>query len=90
MSLTLLNFSRSFLAERLTAEVFSVAYMELWKIERDNGILQLDDPELNACLFSIFCASDMYAPEGVRDEFEFDDEMLRKEVLSLVREIVND
>ncbi|QWA30091.1 MULTISPECIES: colicin immunity domain-containing protein [unclassified Pseudomonas] len=84
MSYTILEFARSFVAGRLAAEVFSEAYIELWKIERDRNILQLDEPSLNECLSSIFCAADMYEPDESREEYEFDGEMLRSEVASLL------
>lgn len=54
MSLTLLEFARSYVAGRLKAEVFSEAYIKLWKIERDSNVLQLDEPSLSECLSSIF------------------------------------
>ncbi|WP_092446294.1 MULTISPECIES: colicin immunity domain-containing protein [unclassified Pseudomonas] len=90
MSLTILEFARSFVAGRLTAEIFSEAYIELWKIERDRKILQLDEPSLSECLSSIFCAADMYESNESREEYELDDEMLRAEVASLVQKIVSD
>lgn len=90
MSLTILEFARSYVAGRLTAEIFSEAYIELWKIERDRNILQLDEPSLSECLSSIFCAADMYEPDESREEYELDDEMLRSEVASLVQKIVAD
>ncbi|OPA85727.1 colicin immunity protein [Pseudomonas fluorescens] len=90
MSLTILEFARSYVAGRLSSEVFSEAYIELWKIERDRNILKLDEPPLSECLFSIFCAADMYEPNESREEYEFDDEMLRSEVATLVRKIVAD
>lgn len=90
MSLTILEFARSYVAGRLTAEIFSEAYIELWKIERDRNILQLDEPLLSECLSSIFCAADMYEPNESREEYELDDEMLRSEVASLVQKIVAD
>jgi uncharacterized Fe-S cluster-containing radical SAM superfamily enzyme len=90
MSLTILEFARSFVAGRLTAEIFSEAYIELWKIERDRKILQLDEPSLSECLSSIFCAADMYESSESREEYELDDEMLRAEVASLVQKIVSD
>lgn len=90
MSLTILEFARSFVAGRLTAEIFSEAYIELWKIERDRNVLHLDEPSLNECLSSIFCAADMYEPNESREEYELDDEMLRAEVASLVQKIVPD
>ncbi|PMU07451.1 colicin immunity protein [Pseudomonas sp. FW305-20] len=90
MSLTIFEFARSYVAGRLTAEIFSEAYIELWKIERDRNILQLDEPSLSECLSSIFCAADMYEPDESREEYELDDEMLRSEVASLVQKIVAD
>ena len=90
MSLTILEFARSYVAGKLTAEIFSEAYIELWKIERDRNVLQLDDPSLSECLFSIFCAADMYEPDESRKEYEFDDEMLKSKVASLMQKIVAD
>jgi hypothetical protein len=90
MSLTILEFARSFVAGRLTAEIFSEAYIELWKIERDRKVLQLDEPSLSECLSSIFCAADMYEPGESREDYELDDEMLRAEVAYLVQKIVSD
>ena len=84
----MLEFARSFVAGRLAAEIFSEAYIELWKIERDSNVLQLDEPSLSECLSSIFCAADMYEPGDSRDEYEFDDEMLRSEVAKLVQKLV--
>lgn len=90
MSPTILEFARSYAAGRLKAEVFSEAYIELWKIERDSNVLQLDEPSLSECLSSIFCAADMYEPDESREEYEFDDEALRSEVASLLQKIVAD
>ncbi|QIB04456.1 colicin immunity protein [Pseudomonas fluorescens] len=90
MSLTILEFARSFVAGRLTAAIFSEAYIELWKIERDRKALQLDEPSLSECLSSIFCAADMYEPGESREDYELDDEMLRAEVANLVQKIVSD
>jgi len=90
MSLTLLEFARSYVAGRLTAEIFSEAYIELWKIERDRNLLQLDEPLLSECLSSIFCAADMYEPDQSREEYELDDEMLKSKVASLTQKIVTD
>ena len=90
MSLIILEFARSYVAGRLRAEVFSEAYIELWKIERDRNILQLDGPALSECLSSIFCAADMYEPDESREEYEFDDEMLKSEIASLLKSIAAD
>jgi len=90
MSLTLLEFARLYVSGRLKTEVFSEAYIELWKIERDGNVLQLDEPSLSECLSSIFCAADMYEPDESREEYEFDGETLRAEVASLLQKIVAD
>lgn len=90
MSLTILEFARSYVAGRLTAEIFSAAYIELWKIERDKRLLQFDEPELNECLSSIFCAADMYEQDESRAEYELDDEMLKSEVARLLTNIAAD
>ncbi|RMR13703.1 colicin immunity domain-containing protein [Pseudomonas syringae group genomosp. 3] len=85
MSLTILEFARSYAAGRLTSETFTEAYIELWKIERDRNVLQLDEPSLSKCLSSIFCAADMYEPDDSREEYELDDGILRAEVANLIQ-----
>ncbi|HCL76570.1 colicin immunity domain-containing protein [Stutzerimonas nitrititolerans] len=90
MSFTILEFAKSFVAGRLTVGVFSEAYIELWKIERDRNVLQFDESLLSECLSSIFCAADMYEPDEPREEYELDDEMLRSEVARLVKKLVAD
>lgn len=49
-----------------------------------------DEPSLSECLSSIFCAADMYELDDSREAYEFDDEMLRSEVASLVKKIAAD
>jgi hypothetical protein len=89
MSRTLLGFARAYVDERLSAVVFSEAYIELWRIERDSGVLLLDPPELGECLSSIFCAADMYCwDDDLREPYEFDDEKLKLEVASLVSKML--
>ncbi|GFM84102.1 colicin immunity protein [Pseudomonas cichorii] len=90
MSLTVLEFAKSFLAGRVSAEIFSEAYMELWRIERDKGLVFEDSISLSECLSSIFCAADMYNPDESRDEYEFDDAKLRCEVAGLLRKFALD
>ncbi|MBN3966990.1 colicin immunity protein [Pseudomonas gregormendelii] len=88
MSLTILEFAKSYVAGRLTGKIFSEAYIELWKIERDRNVLQFDEPSLSECLSSICCAADMYEPDESREEYELDDEMLKSKVASLLQKIV--
>ncbi|MEE4692201.1 colicin immunity domain-containing protein [Pseudomonas alliivorans] len=88
MSFTIFEFARSFVAGRLTPESFSEAYIELWKIERDKNLLQLDEPSLSECLSSIFCVADMYESDESREDYELDGEMLRSEVARLLQALV--
>lgn len=88
MSIVLLEFAKSFTQERLKASVFAEAYIELWKIERDRGLLIKDEPTLSECLFSIFCAADMYcACDELREEYELNDAQLRDEVCRRLGEL---
>ncbi len=84
MSVVILEFAKSFIKERLSAEVFADAYIELWRIERDNHILLKDDERLSECLSSIFCLADLYNPEPDREEYELDDKQLYDQVLQLI------
>ena len=63
MSIILLKFAESFVRSRISPDVFSNAYIELWRIERDAGILQFDPRDLSECLSTIFCLADMYCPD---------------------------
>lgn len=47
MSLTLYNFSISFLEGRITAKNFVGSFQELWEIERDSGLLNEDPDNLS-------------------------------------------
>ncbi|MDH0893366.1 MULTISPECIES: colicin immunity domain-containing protein [unclassified Pseudomonas] len=86
MSVLLLRFAKSFAVGRLSAVVFSEAYIELWKIARDKGLLFADAPVLSECLSSIFCAADMYCGDDeLREEYEFNDEQLRSEVFRVLQ-----
>ncbi|WP_258166619.1 colicin immunity domain-containing protein [Pseudomonas poae] len=38
----------------MSPEIFSEAYIDLWKIERDKGAAQLESDELNTCLSLYF------------------------------------
>ncbi|MDY4341363.1 colicin immunity domain-containing protein [Xanthomonas sp. LF07-6] len=74
MSTVLFDFARSFALGRLDARVFSEAYIELWRIERDRGILREDMAPLSECLSSIFCFADMYSEDAeARQNFELDE-----------------
>lgn len=85
MSAVLFEFAKSFVGGRISAIVFSDAYIELWRIERDSGFLQKDEQRLSECLSSMFCAADMYcANSEVRADYEFDDDQLKSEILTIL------
>jgi hypothetical protein len=80
MSKTILDFAKSFVAGRLSVSEFANSYMELWKIERDNNILQYDHDRLSECLSTIFCLADLYNQENDRESYELDESQLRTEI----------
>jgi len=86
MNVTILEFARSFVNERLSADEFANAYMELWKIERDNNVLQEYEDNVDECLSSIFCVADIYNPNSDRDDYELDEDKLRAEVKRLMEQ----
>ncbi|GGY45672.1 colicin immunity protein [Bacterioplanes sanyensis] len=81
MSITILALAKSFSSGRLTSSEFSNAYIELWRFERDNNLLQKDESSLSECLSSIFCVADLYNPDADREEYELDDEQLLSKVI---------
>ncbi|UTZ29660.1 colicin immunity protein [Vibrio campbellii] len=87
MSVTLLAMAQSFCKERLNAEQFVDAYIEVWKFERDAGIADKDDAVLSECLSSIFCLADLYNPEEDRSDYELDECTLRYEVIKLIDKV---
>jgi len=88
MSFVLLEFARSFVLRKITAEEFADKYIELWKIERDSGLLLHDEPVLSECLSSIFCLADMYcASDDCREEYEINSDQLMLEVSKIVNSI---
>ncbi|WP_299007294.1 colicin immunity domain-containing protein [uncultured Shewanella sp.] len=79
MSRTLLALAESFVNERLSADDFANAYMELWKFECSSHILLEDEDRLSECLSSIFCLADSYYPSD-REEYELDESQLKEKV----------
>jgi len=87
MSITLLQFAKSFVGERVDADIFSNAYIELWKIEGRLEICKLDDPDLSVCLSSIFCLADLYNPNFDKAEYELDENDLRAGVSDFINKL---
>ncbi|AVY93971.1 colicin immunity protein [Microvirgula aerodenitrificans] len=85
MSATLLDLAKSFVDGEISASDFSDIYINLWRVERDSGIILNDEPHLSECLSSIFCAADMYcADDETREVYEFNDSQLKNEILSII------
>ncbi|MBD2816889.1 colicin immunity protein, partial [Xenorhabdus sp. Flor] len=75
MSLLLIEFAKSFIQGKISAQVFADAYIELWHIEGVNGNIPKYDYEIGGYLSSIFCLADMYNPEqNDRLSYELNDE----------------
>ncbi|MGP5495590.1 colicin immunity domain-containing protein [Psychrobacter celer] len=89
MSISLLKFTESFLQGRIDAEVFTNAYIEFFRIERDINVTSSDSPNLNEVLSSIFSIADLYNPEDDREEYEFDEKNLRKYIELELEKIMN-
>lgn len=91
MSSSLFEIATSFVAGKISATSFSNSYIDLWRIERDNGILQKDESRLSECLSSIFCAADMYcADDELREVYEFDEKQLKYEVSTILKKYLSD
>lgn len=82
MSQTLIRFVDSFLKERLNAQEFSAAYMELWRIERDGGFGVRDAEQASQFLSTVFCLVDLFNPSPDRTDYELDEAGLREQICS--------
>lgn len=76
MSITLLEFARSLVEGRIAPQIFVEAYIELYRIERDNNLLINDEDSIIECLFTIFCLADLYNPDIDRDEYKLNGQQL--------------
>ncbi|WP_282295041.1 colicin immunity domain-containing protein [Stenotrophomonas sp. PS02289] len=87
MSVTMLRFAKSFTEDRITAEVFSSAYLELRRIEGAAGLLASDPPNVDECISEIFYLVDIHVlGDGPVDPGELDDDALRVEVRRVLGE----
>ncbi|MCU1790157.1 colicin-D [Pectobacterium polaris] len=80
MSNKLIDFARGFVESKMNADDFSDSYILMWKEERDANRLSIDGKEVDEASSSIFCLADCYNPESDRDNYEFDEVSLRKEI----------
>jgi hypothetical protein len=80
MSQKLIDFAKKFTTSSINANTFSETYILMWKEERDTGKLTTDGKDIDEASSTIFCLADNYNSESERDNYEFDDESLTKEV----------
>lgn len=86
MNYLLLGFVNSFIKGRLSAQVFSEAYIELWRIERDSKNFLNYESHISEFLSSTFCLADMYCPFDDRRDYELDDEQLKQKLIELLNQ----
>ncbi len=84
MSNELADFAAQFSDGKVSAVTLSDEYIERWKKERDQGRLLQDPAAVSEALSTIFCFADLYNPEPDREEYEFDEERLCREVKSVL------
>lgn len=85
MSLLIYRFAERFVSGWISAQSFSDAYVQLWRIERDCDLLRKDFRGLEECLSTIFCLADMYEPdEAYRADYELGDDALLREVSNVL------
>lgn len=87
MSFITLEFAKSFINGRITPHVFSEAYIELYRIERDNNLLLNDEDNLSECLSAIFCLADLYNPDSDKEEYELNDEQLIAQIAQELKKL---
>lgn len=80
MSIVTLEFARSLVNGRITPQVFIEAYIEIYRIERDNNLLMKDKDSVSECLSTIFCLADLYNSDPDRAEYELNDEQLIEKI----------
>ncbi|WP_282295058.1 colicin immunity domain-containing protein [Stenotrophomonas sp. PS02289] len=83
---TLLDFAQRFVRGRMGADVFSIAYIELYKQEMESGRAMAYPDGASECISSMFCIADAYVPGGGgRLPGELDDKGLEREIATLLR-----
>jgi hypothetical protein len=85
MSEKLLQLARAFVSNSIEPAVFAEEFIAKWKQERDSGLSFSDPPVLSEALSSIFCMSDMFNADSDREDYEFDEYRLRREVDRVIR-----
>lgn len=80
MSKKLIEFAKSFVKSNIDAKQFAEPYIFMWQNERDSKKLGIDGEEVDEASSTIFCLADCFNPESDREDYEFDEVGLRKEV----------
>jgi hypothetical protein len=87
MSDKLLTFAKEFLRTKSDPEIFVDEFMGQWKKERDTGLALSDTNQISEALSSIFCAADMFNPSDDRENYEFNESMLRFEIEMVLKQM---
>jgi len=87
MSQKLIAFAKSFIDGDLSAEDFADPYIEMWKTEGRNNLLTIDGRDVDEASSTIFCLADCFNPEPDREEYEFNEIRLRKEVKATLEKL---
>jgi hypothetical protein len=75
---------KAFVVGQMSATDFVVAYMDLWRQDRDSGKLRQLNAATGDVFDRIFTASDVHSPDAeVRGKYGLDDEQLREFVKSV-------
>lgn len=90
MSVELLDCSRQFVCGKIETGKFVDTFTEKWRHERDLGLLEVDPPNINSALSTIFCLVDLYNPEADREEYELDSAELLNRVANVLRNLDSD
>ena len=86
MSGNLLQFVKDFVKGTIPAPGFADRYIDRYRIERDDGTILADPGDLGECLSTVFCLADLFNPNEDRDEYELNDEQLRRKVYETLSE----
>lgn len=81
MNITILEFIKAFIHERLDANSFAEAYICLFQIERNTNKLDIYTDDIRGVLFGVFMLSDLYNSDSDRADCEFNEERLRENII---------
>lgn len=84
MSEKLLGIAKKFIREDTSAEEFVDKFQTLWDQERDPNLLEMEPPQINEALSSIFCVADLFNGDDDKESYEIDEKELKRRVKELL------